>query len=81
MNEQFKELAIKAANQHGHTIKFSDEITETLGTFAKFIVEECVAVVKDKTDTTHAYTTFDLNMIQATIGKSVSAIRDHFGDK
>ena len=41
MNEKIKQLAEEAAKKHGHTIKFSTEITETLDSFAELIVREC----------------------------------------
>ena len=41
MNEKIKLLAEQAAKKHGHTIKFSTEITETLDSFAELIVREC----------------------------------------
>jgi hypothetical protein len=45
--------------------------------FAKLIIDECIVAVK-QTNTHHAYTSYDQNLIQATIGKSVEAIRKHF---
>ena len=47
MNEQIKLLAEQAAKKHGHTIKFSPEITETLDSFAELIVRECANVAAD----------------------------------
>ena len=41
MNKRINELAEQAAEKHGHTIKFTTEITETLDTFAELIVREC----------------------------------------
>ena len=49
MNERIKQLAEQAAKKHGHTIKFSPEITETLDSFAELIVRECAKVVFEKT--------------------------------
>lgn len=48
MNERIKLLAEQAAKEHGHTIKFSSEITETLNSFAELIVAECISICKDK---------------------------------
>ena len=48
MNEQIKLLAEQAAEKHGHTIKFTTEITETLDTFAELIVRECMNVCADR---------------------------------
>lgn len=77
MNEQIR----KIANETGMTLIDSSVWTKVVERFARALIDECTTVVKEKTDTTHAYTTFDLNMIQATIGKSASAIQEHFGDK
>lgn len=46
MNKQIRELAEQAAKKHGHTIRFSPEITETLDSFAELIVRECSAYVE-----------------------------------
>lgn len=45
--------------------------------FADLLIEECIVAVKN-TNTHHAHTSYDQNLIQATIGKSVEAIRKHF---
>ena len=49
MNERIQELAEQAAKKHGHTIRFSPEIAETLDSFAELIVFECVNAVMDGT--------------------------------
>lgn len=55
------------------------EITDKeLDFFAMAIVEACIDAVK-KTDIRHAYTTFDKNLIDATINKSVKSIEQTFG--
>ena len=65
MNEKIKELAEEAAKKHGHTIKFSTEITETLDSFAELIVRECA-------DVAYKYNRCDW----ADVSKS---IKEHFG--
>jgi len=45
---------------------------------AELIVETCIEAVKN-TNTTHAYTTFDKGLVDATITKSVKAIKEQFG--
>ena len=66
MNERIRELAEQAAKKHGHTIKFSPEITETLDSFAELIVQECADVV-------------ERNLFQ-NIGYNTSrAVKQHFG--
>lgn len=52
MNERIRELAEQAAKKHGHTIRFTEEITETLDTFAELIVRECAGVCDDERDST-----------------------------
>lgn len=47
MNEKIKQFAEEAAKKHGHTIKFSPEITETLDSFAELIIKECANVAAD----------------------------------
>jgi len=46
--------------------------------FAELIVQACVEAVKDTT-TSHAYTTYDKGLVDATITKSVKAIKEQFG--
>ena len=65
MNEKIKLLAEQAAKKHGHTIKFSTEITETLDSFAELIVRECA-------DVAYKYNRCDW----ADVSKS---IKEHFG--
>jgi hypothetical protein len=73
MNEQIKELAEKAAQQHGHTIKFSNEITETLNSFAELIIKECIRV---------PYDMWDKAELNADIAVKIeNRIRNHFGDE
>lgn len=66
MNKRIQELAEQAAKKHGHTIKFTPEITETLDSFAGLIVQECTTVV-------------ERNLFQ-NIGYNTSrAVKRHFG--
>ena len=48
MNERIRELAEFAAGKHGHTIKFSPEITETLASFAQLLVDDVLAEVAER---------------------------------
>jgi hypothetical protein len=50
---------------------------EALEKFADALIQECIVAVQ-QTNTHHAYTSYDQNLIQATISKSVEAIRKHF---
>lgn len=70
MNEKIKLLAEQAAKKHGHTIKFSTEITETLDSFAELIVRECAnAIINDSR----------LNDVRSAANGCVRTIREHFG--
>ena len=46
--------------------------------FADMIINECISVV-EKTDKTHGGTSYDINMIEGTIERSIKAIKKHFG--
>lgn len=74
MNKEiFKEIALQAGGSH-----YPDVGGATLEKFAELLIEACVDAVEN-TSTTHAYTTFDKSIIDATIAKSAQAIRDKFG--
>ncbi len=71
MNEKIESLK-KIATDEIMGVKIVDQKK-----FADLLIEECIVAVK-QTNTHHAYTSYDQNLIQATIGKSVEAIRKHF---
>ena len=66
MNERIRQLAEQAAEKHGHTIKFTKEITETLDTFAELIVAECADIADRRPNV----------LINQTVG---GWIKQHFG--
>ena len=74
MNEQLKEIAVKAQVEHCVSHVRLEE-------FADLIVQEAILAVKSKTNTNHIYTSFDKDMVSHTINNSVKAIREHFGLK
>jgi len=78
MNERIKELAEQATTdveeRPGTGICIMDKYNSR---FAELIIKECIDAVKN-TDRTHAYTTFDLGLIDGTIEKSVKSIKQHF---
>ena len=45
--------------------------------FAALIIDECIDAVKH-TDMTHAHTTFDKDLIDATIERCVQSIKERF---
>ena len=69
MNPRILELAEQAAEKHGHTINFTEEITETLDTFAELIVQECIEVL----ETNNANLTLDFKW------DAIYEIEKHFG--
>lgn len=46
--------------------------------FAELIIQECLVAIEN-TNLHHAHTTFDHNLIMATITKSKEAVKQHFG--
>lgn len=72
MNEKIKHVALQVGGSH-----YPDVGGELLEKFARKIIDECIIAVQN-TNKHHAYTTFDLGMVEATIEKSVAAILDRF---
>ena len=89
MNERIQELYLQA-----HSVRHYDNDPSLAGNpptvywqgevsakrFAELIVKECLLAI-DNTNTHHAYTTFDKDLIDATIKKSKKAVKEHFGVK
>lgn len=73
MNKRIQEIT----HEIGLPTYNPDGIPTKLEKFADALIQECIVAVK-QTNTHHAHTTYDQNLIQATIGKSVEAIRKHF---
>lgn len=71
MNKLFRELSLKAKIQMASDARLQE--------FGELIVNECIKAV-EQTDRTHAHTTFDLSLIDATILKSKDSITQHFKD-
>ena len=74
MNEKINDMINKA----GTDVSGKWMSLEQAKKLAEVMVEECLIAV-DKTDKQHIYTTFDQNMVTATIEKSKKAINQHFG--
>ncbi len=74
MNEQLKEISVKAQVEHCVSHVRLEE-------FADLIIQEAILAVKSKTNTNHIYTSFDKDMVSHTINNSVKAIKEHFGLK
>jgi len=71
MNEKIKLLAEEAAKKHGHTIKFSPEITETLDSFAELIIKECAEWLKQPVNQTP--------LSGAVMNIAADRLKEHFG--
>ncbi len=72
MNKKLKELSLQAGGSHYPSI--NPDMQEA---FARLIINECIDAVKS-TNKHHAYTTFDLGLVESTIEKSVNAIQERF---
>ena len=75
MNEKLKEIAVKAQVEHciSHV---------RLEQFAELIVKDIINVLESDNTIRHvAYTTFDLDLVEGAIGKSINAITAHYGMK
>lgn len=72
MNEKLKELSLQAGGSHYPSV--NPVLQEA---FARLIINECIDAVKN-TNKHHAYTTFDLGMVESTIEKSIESIKQRF---
>jgi hypothetical protein len=75
MNEKVKHIMEKVGLHN----PLNKEVTDKeLDFFATAIVEACMDAVK-QTDIRHAYTTYDKDLIDTTINKSIKSIKKTFG--
>ena len=70
--EVIKEIALQAGGSH-----YPEVGGKTLEKFAELLIEACIEAV-EKTGKQCALTTYDLNVIECTIAKSVQSIKDKF---
>ncbi len=73
MNEKIKHIALQVGGSH-----YPDVGGEMLEQFAHKIIDECIVAVQN-TNKHHAATTYSLDLVDATIEKSVASILDRFG--
>ena len=66
------DMALEAGGSH-----YPEVGGKTLEKFAEIVVAECIIAVEN-TDTSHAYTTFDKDMIINTVAKCVDSIKRKF---
>ena len=76
MTEKIYDLALEVLKDYPTLESWTFSRIE-LEKFAVLIVEECITAVKN-TDITHAYTTYDKQLIEATVERSVKSIKQHF---
>ena len=78
MNERIKELAVECTfftyGVNGELLYdgFNEE------KFAELIIQECLTAI-DNTNIHHVHTSYDHNLVMATIEKSKMAVKEHFG--
>lgn len=69
MNKIFRELSKQARIHMASDARLQE--------FGELIVAECIKAV-EQTERSHAHTTFDLSLIDATIQSSIKSISNHF---
>ena len=72
MNEKIKQIALQVGGSH-----YPDVGGELLEQYGRKIVDECIVAVQN-TNKHHAYTTYDMGMVEATIERSIANILDRF---
>lgn len=55
-----------------------DKWEYTIEKFTERVIQECLDVIAT-TDTRQAYTSYDLNLVQATMSKIENKVKTHFG--
>lgn len=71
--EIFKEIALQAGGSH-----YPEVGGATLEKFGDLLIEHVIKTIEE-TPTTHAYTTYDKGLIDATIDKCAARVREEFG--
>lgn len=74
MNEKLKHLIEQVGTDSSGKWMRIDQAEKLV----RLVLEESLSAI-DNTDKRHAYTTYDLGNIEATIHKSKEAVRNHFG--
>ena len=82
MNERIADILGQAFDR---CKKYDDEgntglvrTTEAFYVFAELIIQECLTAI-DNTNIHHVHTSYDHNLVMATIEKSKMAVKEHFG--
>jgi hypothetical protein len=71
MNERIRELMLTA----GYA---APELAERAHKLIDLVLKDCYTAI-DRTNRHHVHTTFDEQLVQATIERSKQAVREHFG--
>lgn len=71
--ELLKEMQLQAGGSH-----YPDINPQMQEAFARMIIKKCIEAVYN-TNKTHAFTTFDRDMVDGTIQRSVKSIIETFG--
>ena len=78
MNEKIDDLLYQSGiTAQGCWDEMDEYNREAILRFGKLVIAECISAVQD-TDTRHAYTTYDKDIIDSTIERSVKSIKERF---
>ena len=72
MKEKIKSLALEVGGSH-----YPDVGGALLQKFADRMIEECISAIKN-TPTYHARTSYDLNLVEFTIEKTIESVKKQF---
>lgn len=77
MNKHIEELVIQAMGTKKHRPPVWQFYDVELDNFAKLILQDCIRCI-EHTNRHHAHTSYDLQLIETTIRKSVLEIKERF---
>ena len=78
MNDKIDNLLYQAGiTAQGCWDKMDEYDREAILRFGKLVIAECIVAV-EQTDTRHAYTTFDKDLVDTTVDKCVKSIKERF---
>jgi hypothetical protein len=78
MNERILELEKQCWSHRVDGTLVDGQLHFDTKKFAELIIKECLLAI-DNTNKHHAYTTFDIGLIESTIIKSKESVKQHFG--
>ena len=78
MNDKIDKLLYEAGlTAQGCWDEMDSYDRESILRFGKLVIDECIDAV-EHTNMHHAYTTFDKDMVETTIAKSIMSIKERF---